>query len=101
MSNRGREMLRVLAGGYLVFTGFQLARRVLAERPAHSTFFLIASGICAAVGIWAIWISIKGEMEERAKEKRQEDAKIASEEQTDDNSETGEIVSGEQEDEET
>ena len=59
MPNKGRELLRILAGGYLIFTGVQLARKVLASHPAHSTFFLIASGVCVAVGIWAIGISVK------------------------------------------
>ena len=41
MSDRTRTTLRFLAGSYLAYTGFNLVKNILAERPDNFIVFMI------------------------------------------------------------
>ena len=55
MSDKGRLVIRILAGGYLVYLGIRLTRDVLSDRPDNYVFLALA-GVAFVVlgGIWFV-----------------------------------------------
>ena len=53
--SKGQLMMRIVAGGYLAYVGFGIARDVIAERPDNFVIYLIVSIIFMVLGgIWCV-----------------------------------------------
>lgn len=52
---KGQLMMRIVAGGYLAYIGFDVARDVIAKQPDNYVIYLIISIIFMVVGgIWCV-----------------------------------------------
>ena len=47
---KGRLTIRIIAGGYLAYVGFGLARDVIAEKPENYLVYLLFGALFMAVG---------------------------------------------------
>lgn len=55
MSDKGRLVIRILAGGYLVYLGIRLTRDVLSDRPENYVFLALAGAAFIVLGgIWFV-----------------------------------------------
>ena len=59
MSDRTRTTLRFLAGSYLAYTGFNLVKNILAERPDNFIVFMIVGAFFLAAGLALALHSLK------------------------------------------
>lgn len=50
MNNKGRDVLLLIAGGYLVYQGVQLISSVKTDQPDNAMFFMIVAVVFILVG---------------------------------------------------
>lgn len=72
-------ILHVLAGGYLVYTGYQLASNVIKGSEGAHWGFLLVGGAFILIGGWLVVNAVKG-LSREEKMKRAEEAAAAAEE---------------------
>ncbi len=57
--SKGRVFLRIIAGGYLAYTGAGLLRDVLSEKPEHYIGFAAAGILFVVFGLWCMLMGLK------------------------------------------
>lgn len=68
MNSKGRRVLMVVAGGYLAYTGFGLARDVLKSSEENKVLFLVFAALFLIIGMVAVIMNIKGMLREKQEE---------------------------------
>ena len=59
MDNKGRNIFMACAGGYLIYTGYNLVVDVLSREPENKTMFLIAGGAFVIIGLLTVFMNLK------------------------------------------
>lgn len=57
--SKGRVFLRIIAGGYLAYTGAGLLKDVLSEKPEHYIVFAAAGILFVVFGLWCMIMGLK------------------------------------------
>ena len=69
LNRRGRNGLLVIAGGYLVYTGFNLIKDILEKSPENSVLFIGAGAIFMIIGVLTVIHYAKAMMKADKEEK--------------------------------
>jgi len=77
VNKKSRSGFMVIAGGYLLYTGYQLMQNVLKNEPDHTVVFMIAGILFMVIGvltiIYYVRAMMKAEPEEDMAEEDNED----------------------------
>ncbi|MGC4017941.1 MAG: hypothetical protein QM793_01000 [Muricomes sp.] len=72
MNDKGRSVLRIVAGLYLAYLGITMIRGVLEDRPENMVFIIVIAAIFAILGTFFVIWAAKGMLDNRDQEPPQE-----------------------------